>query len=514
MPATDPEPENYSIDDIMDRLRSRGDGGREGEAQLVTREDGTQVYRVRKRKRRSQQPKKEKEKRQRRMHIGLIVASVALVILLGLAFIGSWFYLNSSGYREGVSARIRAWTGAEPKLTELTFSPVSVGAGSLELKWPETSVLDKLRLNGISGNLEAAKLLSGKWKGHELYSAQGGQLVLRPGVWGATARSVPEGECPFEFRYRANKFSVLMGAPEKPVFLLRDSEVTFTAIDPRAGTANLQFNGGNLESAVWGNLSLTFASLQFEEGKVNLGNLRMSPTGVGKGEIQVKNPDDLPLDPSGEGTALDVEMAQMPLSDLLGPSFGSWFVAVVETPDDKSRGKLLLSSKVKSGLSLRVPFRNIVGNDPSIGALPLFVTLAAELDEPWYNRPRFDTARGEIIKDGEIAGVETLNLETRSRLSLTGRVIAKRDGTLEGTLEIVLPLSLAEQFSPQMRAIFSKRSGEYYWATCEISGNSHSPQDDLEKRLAAAATTHSATSGGGEDLEKSFRELTTPATEK
>ena len=51
MPDNDPEPEKYSIDDMMDRLRTRGGGPRDGEAKLVVREDGTQAYKTRKRKR-------------------------------------------------------------------------------------------------------------------------------------------------------------------------------------------------------------------------------------------------------------------------------------------------------------------------------------------------------------------------------------------------------------------------------------------------------------------------------
>lgn len=516
MPATEPEPENYSIDDIMDRLRSRGDSGREGEAQLVTRDDGTQVYRVRKRKRRSRQPKKEKETRQRRFRVVQIVAAVALVVLTGLAFVGSLLYLNSGSYREGVVERARAWSGAEPQFTELSLSPVSVGAGALELKWPETSVLDHLRLGGISGNLDAGKLFSGTWKGNELYSANGGQLVIRGAPWNAAARSTPSGDCPFEFlRYRASKFSVLMGPAEKPVFLLRDSEATFTAIDPKAGTANLQFNGGSLDTAVWGNLNLTFASLQFEGGQIRLGNMRLAPVGAGKGELQIKNPADLPLDPSGEGTALVVQMTRMPLSELLGPAFGSWLVTTVESPDENTPGKLLLRDTEKGGLSLRIPFRSALGNDTVAGALPMFELLATQLKEPWYQHPRFDSVLGEVVKDGEIAGVDNLALETRSRLCLKGRVVAKRDGRLEGTLEVGIPVSMVTDSSPQMKALFSKRSGDFMWASFDVSGTSRNPEDNMAKRLAESSSSRAAaTGGGGDELEERFRELTTPEKEK
>lgn len=516
MPATEPEPENYSIDDIMDRLRTRGEGTRDGEAQLVTRPDGTQVYRMRKRKRRSHQPKKEKEKRQRRMHIGLIVTSVALVVLLALAFVASWFYLNGSAYRDQVTGRVRDWTGAEPKLVGLSMSPVSVGVDSLELKWPEASVLDQLRLGGITGNLDASKLFSNQWQGHELYSANGGQLVLRGAPWEAGPRTAPSGECPFDFRYRASKFSVLLGDPQKPAFLVRDSEATLTAIDPKAGTVNLQFTGGNLETSLWGNFTLSFASLQFEGGKARVGNLRLSPTGAGKGELEIKNSTDLPLDPSGEGTSLDVEIERMPLNELLGSAFGTWFVATVETPDENTPGKLLLRSSEKAGLSLRAPFRSVAGNDPSASGLAMLEVIASQLKDPWYQRPRFETARGELIKDGEIAGVDNLYLETRSRLCLKGRVVAKRDGSLEGTLEVGLPASMVADSNAQMRSLFSKRSGDFMWATIQISGTSHKPLDDLEKRLAGAPLSGSGAAGasGGDPLEESFRELTTPEKEK
>lgn len=499
----------------MDRLRSRGDGGRDGEAQLVTREDGTQVYRMRKRKRRSHQPKKEKERRQRQFRVAQIVVAVGLVVVTGLVFLFSFLYLNSSGYKEQVNARIRAWTGAEPKLTGLTLSPVSVGATTLELKWPESSVLDSLRLGTISGNLEATKLPGGKWKGHELYSGNGGLLVLRRPPWEATPRTVPEGECPFEFRYCSSKFSVLMGDPERPLFRVRDSEATLTPLDPKAGTANLQFKGGNLESSQWGNFNLTFASLQFEGGKIKLGNLLMSPGNSGKGELQISNPADLPLEPGGEGTALDAKLERISMNDLLGPAFGTWLVATVETPDENSPGKVLLRASEKGGLSLRAPFHNVAGNDPTAGALPLFEVLSSQLKEPWYQRPRFESARGDLVKDGETAGVENINFETRSRLALAGKVMARRDGRLEGTLEVGLPVATVGESTPQMRALFTRRSGDFLWASFEISGNSRAPQDDMEKRLSGTAVAHPpSAAGGGEALEEAFRELTTPRAER
>ena len=58
---------NYSVDEMMERLR-RGEREKQSseDGELVTREDGTQVMRVRRRKRRSKQPEAEARKKTKR----------------------------------------------------------------------------------------------------------------------------------------------------------------------------------------------------------------------------------------------------------------------------------------------------------------------------------------------------------------------------------------------------------------------------------------------------------------
>ena len=508
MPSPDSEPENYSIDDMMDRLRSRGDGTKDDAAQLVTREDGSQVYKVRKRKRRSQQPKKAKEQRKRGYRVALIVVAVGLLILTGLGILGGFLYLNSSAYRDQVTGRIRTWTGAEPKLTEMGLTPVSASATILELKWPEDSILDHLRLGGIKGDLEWSSLLSGKWKGTELL-ASGGTLQLRPGVLSNAKPTPPAETCPFQFRYRSNKFTVLMGDPAKPLFRVRDSEASLVTLDPQAGTANLQFDGGNLDTAVWGNFRLNFASLQFEGGEMRLGSLRLSPPSGGKAELRISNPGNVALDFKGEGTQLDLKLERMPLAELLGPSVATWFTAVVETPEDGEPGKLLFRSATKSGLSLRVPFQAVPGTETLFTNLPMFETLSSHLKETWYQRPRFEVTRGEAVKDGERAGIENLNLEGRGRLAITGRMAVNPEGILTGTLEVGLPSSTVAASTPQIRNLFVRQANGFLWATITVSGTSRYPADNMESLLSAAAPASPA-KGGAEALEDAFRELTTP----
>jgi len=514
MPATDPEPEKYSIDDMMDRLRSRGDGGSEGEAQLVTREDGSQVYRMRKRKRRSQQPKKQKEKLKKRFKVAQVIGAVALVILTALGFFVSLLYLNSAAYRETVLGRIRAWTGAEPKVTVLRVTPVSAGAAGFELKWPEDSMLDHLSLSGINGDLQATKLLSGKWKGNEMLSSLGGTLTLRPPSPLRVKNAATGGDCPFLFRFRSEKFAVLMGEPTRPSFRLRDSEASLVMLDATATNANLQFEGGMLNIGGWGDFTLKLASLQFEAGEMHVGTLRMTPAGGGKGEIQIDNPTDSRFDLNGGESELTMRFTQTPVEALLGPAFGTWLRATVETPEGNDTGKLRFRSGANPEVSLRVPFRAVASSDTEAMSLPMFAALAHQLQDNWYQRPRFDLeAKGELVRTNTTSGLENLVLDARGRLSMGGKVFVNADGSLGGTFQVGLPAAAVANATPELRAVFNRKGGGFSWATVNISGDGRNPQDDLEAQLTSSAASLSPAKGGVDGLEDAFKDLTTPEGE-
>lgn len=512
MPSPDSEPENYSIDDMMDRLRSRGEGSSDGEAQLVTREDGTQVYKMRKRKRRSHQPKKDKERRKKQFRVVQVVAAVGLVAVTGAAFLASFLYLNSGSYKDSIVERIGIWTGAEPKVTELRLTPVSAAASTMELKWPQGSVLESLKLGPITGDLQTGPLFAGKWKGNELHATHGTLVLKKPVKGGAAVASRPSGaESPFQFRYRSSKFSVLAGDPSKPALFTRDGEASLLMLQ-NAGSANFQIEGGSLQVAGWGELGLNFASLQFEKNTMRVGGLRLAPVIGDKGELRIDNPGAKPFDLDGGVNELGVRFFQMPLGALLGPSFGSWLTMTVETPENAEGGKLALQLGDDPELSLRVPFQALSTTDTSASALPMFEVLATHLQEPWYQSPRFEVeAKGVVVKTGQGSGLEDLKLEARGRLALTGKVFAKPDGSLDGTLEVGLPASGMGNASSELRSVFSRKAGGWLWASVKISGNSRSPQDNLETLLSSSAATVSPAQGGDEALDDAFKDLTTPA---
>ncbi|QJE94672.1 hypothetical protein [Luteolibacter luteus] len=516
MADSDSEPDNYSIDEMMDRLRSRGEGGQDGDApQLVTRPDGTQVYRVKKRKRRSRQPKKEKEARQKRFRILQVILAVALVILVAVCFFASLVFLNSSAYRDSVIAKIQAWSGAETKVTQLRLTPVGASADAIEFTWPQESILAKLDLRGLQGDLNFTKLVGGSWHGSEIVAGQGGNLLLRPPTGNQAWFKRPEGELPFHFRYRSPKFNVLLGEETAPAFHVRNSEASLEIHEPEAVSASLRLDGGTATFAGWGDFKLEFASLLIEKGKIFLSNARLSPVGAAKGRIEISNNEEnkesVPFDFESGETILPVRVADIELQHLLGPSFGSFLSTTVEVPGEKATGDLIVRTSGDAGLSWRIPFRAIAAADSTATGLPMFELIARELGEVWYEKPRFDLeAKGVAVRDKNRTGVESLILDARGRISIGGSIFADASGKLDGELQVGLPSSAVDGGSPAFQRVFHRRAGGSSWAKIHISGTNQQPLDDLEVQLKTSSTVTSPAVGGDKALDETFEQLITP----
>jgi hypothetical protein len=379
-------------------------------------------------------------------------------------------------------------------------------------------MLKSLKLDGVRADLRVSSIFGGAWKGSEMVATQGGLLVLqRPS--GAPAVRSPDrsGDCPFQFRYRSPKFAVVMGDPGRPALHLRDSEVSLAVLDPAATTANLQFEGGTLSLAGWGEFGLNFASLQIEPGGLRLGSLRLAPTAGAKGEIEILNPGQVQFDLEKGQAEMALRVARIPLSSLLGSGFGSWLSATVESPEQAVGSFVFIGGEIPR-FSCRIPFQATPSSESTIDRLPLFSIVAKETGEVWYHRPGFDQEfRGTVSRDFESAAVSDLELEARGRLSITGHAKSDVAGNLSGVLEIGLPESELTDSAVPFRRVFKRRSGGYAWAAVKISGTGSQPADDFQQQMEAASSTASPAGEGADSLEDEFREdefrkLTTPGS--
>jgi hypothetical protein len=280
-------------------------------------------------------------------------------------------------------------------------------------------------------------------------------------------------------------------------------------LDPAATTANLQFEGGAMTVAGWGDFGMSFASFQIEPAGVRLTTARLAPGGGSKGEIEIFNPKQVPLALAGGESEMAVRLDRIPLSTLLGPAFGKSISATVETREGAEDGILRLKGGDVPSISCHIPFHATATSDSSASLLPLFGILAEEVAESWYQAPKFDAGfSGTLVRDPAASGVEDLKMEARGRLMITGQLKADPGGALHGVLEIGLPAAALTDASVPFRLVFRRKEGGHAWATVKISGTGGKPLDDLEQQLDEAKASAAPASGGKDVLEEEFFNLT------
>lgn len=511
---SDSEQEKYSIDEMMNRLRSRGEGGKDGEPQLVTREDGTQVMRVRKRKRRSKQPHKEAEAKRRKQ--SLIVAALVTVLLLavGLGLLAWVFYLNSGSYRGGIEQKISTWTGAEVKMAQFRATPISIGAGRLEMTWPEDQPAARLILNGVQGDVNMASYFGTELRGEQIVARNGGELVLRAASPKSGGRSErPAETCPFDFSYRSNRFNIKFGDGPRPVLTLSNSEASYLVPDTSKPAGNFVLQGGQARVGNWGTYLLEFASLQILQEEVRVGNIELVPEGSPDAQIRLRGDGLPPVLTRGGVSELRYELKKMPSTALLGPGLGKIVDATFETPErERNTARCFVDVTDLDSLRVEAPVQVTLSSVLSLHYLELFTVLASETGDSRLAQARFETeARAVFKRSSEEIRLEQLSLVSQSLVRVSGYLAEKGNGTLEGILEIGLPestvLGAASRALPE---VFKRRSSGHRWARVKVSGTAEKPADDLADQLQTALLGISPAAGGAEGLEDEFLDLTTP----
>lgn len=508
---SDSEQESYNIDEMMRRLRARGEAGPEGEPQLVTRPDGTQVYRVRKRKRRSRQPKKEAEARRRRSTIVWISVFCVLVFALLISGVAWILYLNGGTYQDEVAKRVSAWTGAETTLKSFGATPFRVRAGGMELQWPDERSGARLVAKNIEGGVGALGHLSGVWEG-DVIRADEAWLTVPHAAEGAGS-TVPAGPVPFQSSFRVGKLSVKLGPEGKPGLVFSGGSASLSVPDADRAKATVVIEGGSVRLSEWGNFDVRIASLGLGPEGVRIGSLVLSPGEHDRSQIRLTG-DDSGREVEGAGSqTYDLEVKDVPAFVLLGSGLGGIFEGSFSSPDGDKRGTLRFDPSKLSSLEFELPVVMANTTENFVRRLPLLAGLVELTDSPRFGEPRLGTKEPMVVRRHLGGDVELtdINLVAKDTLGVKGDLKVGPNGELEGTLEIGLHESVAGLYDKQViAAVFPKTREGFVWAEVRVSGTALHPMDDLTARIKAAKNGVSPATGGAGSLDDEFRELTDP----
>jgi hypothetical protein len=501
------EPDNYTLDEMMKRLRTRSDSPSSGdEGQLVTRNDGTQAYRVRKRKRRTHQPVKELQQKKRKRRRVLITVIVSLILLCAVWSVAVLVYLNSPTNSSKVVKEVERWTGAEVRFDQFRMTPVSVAMNYMEMKWPEGSPIKSLRSHHVVGELDPTSIVFKPWTGDQL-STDSITLLLGTSAKEYTAPVHPAGEVPYSFRYRSPNLNILFGDEDRPYASVDRAECSLIFADLTASKSNLQLKSGTLRVPGQSPFFVDFASVMFDGG-VHLSSLRLKPNDSRRGEITITPTAEEAINTHSGVITCRMVAEGVAFDAVLAHNLGDWFSGIMDSPTQKP-GKLMVKVGKQPDISYELPFFARLESPVEMLILPCFKTIGEQVRNTWYLKPRFDLeAKGTAFRYASQCGIRDLAFEARNYLRLEGDLLVDEKGELSGQLRVGVPRASVNEAARAFQAVFKLEEKEFCWATIHLGGTLRNPEDDLAQQLKVQSGT--TIPRQQQDVEQEFLDLTKP----
>ncbi len=502
------EPEKYSIDEMMERLKNPSNGDLEQNGELVTRADGSQAVRVRKRKRRSHQPHKDERRQSLRTRMVQVSAALILLLLAVFAAAAAIIYANSAPFRESLIEKISRSSGATASLEQFRMNPSTANASTLTLAWPEGNVMQTLALHSIKTEIFPSSFLGKSMTGEETSAAEG-QLTLRIPQTDKPSRVSPatDEEPPIRFvHYAVPKFAVLIGDPSAPVASLLKSDASFQPVNPN-GRAQLLLNHGEVYVMGWPNLRMDRSHIEFRGGDIDIIGMRLQHESDSRGVFELSGTVS-PYAPDRAST-LSIRLESYLLSGIAGPQLGKLFSGRIDTLSSAKSNYLSFVPGPSPECSLAVSFHSSIASPMEISGFPFLVGLARSLDDSWFEHPVFeDESSGILRRNSGNVSLADLSLENKSRMALRGLVTLSQNQKLSGNLEVgVTEAMIKSSKNRRLDSIFGPPKDGFRWITLKIGGSGGGPTDDF-KELYEAANSQPPPPSKAEA--PSFEDLTRP----
>lgn len=503
------EPEKFSIDQMMERLKNPPSETPIEDGELVTRADGSQAIRVRKRKRRSSQPLKEQLRVQRRTRMIQVSAAVVLVLLAAFTIGIAIIYSNSAPFRENVVRMISQSSGARVELEQFRVNPTRANAGRIALTWPEGNVLRELSLRGTTAAITPASFLGKSLTGEEV-SASDGTLRLAVPQSSEPLRALQPaaGPLPVRFnRYAVSRLQVQIGDAVQPLILARDIEASFQPDENNRPL--LLLNRGDISIRGWHKIKLDRSHIEFRGSEMDIVGMRLLHESDNRGFLDLSGT----VSPynSGRPSILAVRLENFLLTGIAGPEVGELISGRVHSVTSLDSNQLTFTPGSDSAAELAVSFTNSPSHTIELGGFPFLASLARLLEDKWFERPVFDIdATGILRRSGQTIAFEDLDFEHKGRMILRGNLSMGADRRLNGQLRVGIAEAMVRTASNRrIDAMTGPAEDGFRWLNLTINGNAKNPSDSFLELLDSTKT--GLQSGGDQPPGvPSFEDLITP----
>lgn len=473
--------ENYSVDEIMSRLKRNdrqkrsSDPSKDGE--LVTRNDGSQVVKVRKRKRRSSQPEKKKKQTDPKLKWAILGSLIALFIILvgGTIFIIAKY--NGRSFKEATESNISNLSGAtSTELTQLRVTPVSAKATKAELTWDKFSFFRSASFNSLKADIKATSFFSSDWIGEEVVASLGKIQIQTPSA--SVESSSDPILSPYNFGgFRCSQLDLQFGA-ERNAPAITGLQVTLRKqVNERF---QIVFNNGLMNIPNWPALEISSGVMTLNTGDAEI-EARLEASNGLNGEIIIKGR--IPKE-TNRPVVLDVKAKDYPIHDLLGKELGR----IIQGDINSDMGSLTYNYQkdATKALSFIMPFNS---TELRISELPMFTDLKDLTGDTQYALPIFSNCSGAIMRTSDGVTLSHLKLTSSRVITLSGDLTVNSKGMLSGELDVGIPARIFGR-NNSAPSIFSEPHAGFIHAKVTLSGNINNPHDNLNELLKASSSSN------------------------
>ena len=464
-PSSD-EKQTYSVDEMMDRLREEDRTKQaKDEGELVTREDGTQVLRVKKRKRRSKQEKEVKAKKAKRNSLIKTVLLITIPLVAGLAALLITVSYRSGTFNTNLNATISERVGGNAKVSGLSPLFNFITAKKVTVAWPDGGVLDQLQLTGLEGDLALFSFLSGDLKGED-FKAKSGYLIFSHRE-NRNVSSRRKGEMidlsGFD-SYSSDDFSFFFGRANSP-FRIQGSSVRLESpnVEP-----HLVLVGGELVSRAWANQPIDRGSISFAGETIEVNSLSFESPDL---EAELSGA----LDLSQPSQSLKFAVSAGNLTGLAGESMSQFINGDI----NNGEGTLTFDSwnPASHELSVKCPIKYLTIKD-----FAFLDTLEEFYGETRYRKIEFESEREfHFVKDATGSEIRDFYLNEVGVLGLRGTIRFEGD-KLSGDVFVGLPdhkrLILRDEQRDKLLTHATLEDG-FFWIPLTLGGTSEKAKDNL-----------------------------------
>ncbi len=469
--------EHYTPDEMMARLKKSARQKRQSDpkddGELITRDDGTQVVKVRRRKRRSKQPAKEKKKTNPKLKWAILGSMACIAILVAASTVFIIAKYNSASFKNETEANVSSLSGAsQVEITQMRVTPVSGKARKVHLLWDQHSFLESGVFHHLDADILATSFVSSEWTGEEIVSSQG-EVILKTPLTSAETSNDPFVS-PYKFgTYRCNQLNLHFGSAKGAPTIADMGAWLWKLPD---GRSQIVFKNGRLMMTGWPELVISSGLTTLNTSDIEIEAL-LEAGDTHKGELTIKG--HIRKDIS-KPVSLDVKAKNYPIQELLGKGLGRLIRG--EISSEMGSLQYLYDKQPEQALSFVMPFNS---SEIQMRELPMFSDLKNLTGDTQYVRPVFNVCNGTLKRTSDGVTIDHIDFKSTSVITLSGKISVQADGRMFGDLTVGLPRRL---FDPaNIPSGFIGPKDGLYTVAVTVSGTIHNPYDNLNEILKSGS---------------------------